>query len=155
MTKDLELRLVAEFPDIFQDYGGDMRTTCMHWGFSHGDGWIQVLRDLCDRLETIRRRVGFMVGATQVKEKFGYLHFYYGYKIDPAFPPFTPEEIWAWRSVIQAIVAYAEGESGHTCEVCGRYGRIETGDDGWDRCRCDTHRGTYESGDPLPHDEEE
>jgi hypothetical protein len=95
VTTARELELVAAYPEIFHDYRGYLRMTAMIWGFSHGDGWIKVLRDLCDRLETIRRRVGFMVAASQVKEKFGYLHFHYGYKIDPAFPPFTPEEIWA------------------------------------------------------------
>jgi len=58
VTKDLELRLVAEFPDIFRDYGGDMRTTCMHWGFSHDDGWFDLVRAYCLKLEAVRRTTG-------------------------------------------------------------------------------------------------
>ncbi len=29
MKKELELQLVKTYPNIFQEYGGDMRKTCM------------------------------------------------------------------------------------------------------------------------------
>ena len=32
--------LRENFPNLFKEYGGDPRQTCMAWGFSVGDGWF-------------------------------------------------------------------------------------------------------------------
>ena len=73
MEKKLEQQLVEKYPTLYQDYGGDMRKTCMHWGFSHGDGWYNLIDELSAKLEP------FGVIAAQVKEKFGGLRFYLNY----------------------------------------------------------------------------
>jgi hypothetical protein len=73
MKKELELQLVQEFPTFFKEYGGDMRTTCMHWGCSHGDGWYDLLHRLCTKLADMDE--GEFV-FKQIKEKFGRLTIY-------------------------------------------------------------------------------
>jgi len=50
MRQALDDALCAEFPDIFKDRRGDLRTTAMCWGFSCGDGWYTLIRHLCLRL---------------------------------------------------------------------------------------------------------
>jgi hypothetical protein len=61
------------------------------------------------------------VVASQVKEKFGALRFYYNGGDD----------------VIDGMVGMAEAMSGCTCEACGNIGRVRSG--GWMRTLCDEH----------------
>ena len=70
MHKILEKKLVAKYPDIFKDYGGDIRQTCMGWGLACGKGWFLLLDKLCNKIKDMN------VVARQVKEKFGTLRFY-------------------------------------------------------------------------------
>lgn len=51
MNKHLEKYLVKKYPEIFVDYGGDMRRTCMAWGMSHGDGWFFLIDALCSSIQ--------------------------------------------------------------------------------------------------------
>ena len=61
------------------------------------------------------------VVATQVKEKFGTLRFYFG----------------GGDAYTDGIVSMAESMSGHTCEDCGAPGTSTNG--GWIRVLCDKH----------------
>ena len=63
------------------------------------------------------------VVATQVKEKYGTLRFYYDGGDD----------------FIHGAVAMAEGMSSRTCEVCGSPGKLFGG--GWVSTLCETHAG--------------
>ena len=96
-----------------------------------GDGWYQLLYDLCqeitDRYEKYNEEVDIEVG--QVKEKFGTLRFYYYHKdID------TPSnEI---RKDIEQIVRKYENHSKFVCEMCGKEGTIRT-DIPWIKTLCD------------------
>lgn len=83
MTKDLELKLVEKYPKIYSEYGGDMKVTCMHWGFEHGDHWYDLINVLSYKIQNYidwMQKNGIeidQVVAEQVKEKFGTLRFYY------------------------------------------------------------------------------
>ena len=61
------------------------------------------------------------VVATQVKEKFGTLNFYYA----------------GGDQYISGLVDMAENMSAVTCETCGNPGKLRRG--GWLRTLCDTH----------------
>ena len=50
MRKELEHRLVERWPTWF-NIEGDIRYTAMSWGFTHGDGWFDILWRLCEDLE--------------------------------------------------------------------------------------------------------
>ena len=105
--------LVDNFPNLYQDYGGDMKATCMAWGFECGDGWFELLKDLSEKLEPEG------VVATQVKEKFGTLRFYARSATDETF----------------ALIDEAEDISEKTCEVCGKPGTLRG--KGWVQTLCD------------------
>lgn len=41
MKKELDNALCKKYPEIFRDRNGDMKNTCMVWGFP-GDGWYNL-----------------------------------------------------------------------------------------------------------------
>ena len=71
------------------------------------------------------------VVATQIKEKFGTLRFYY-----------TGGDDYVW-----GLEAMAESMSARTCEDCGNSGKLRSG--GWVRTLCDTHAHEKEMRDEL------
>ena len=78
----------------------------MCWGFCCGDGWFDIINDLCAEI-TARVAAGEMpqVVATQVKSKTGYLRFHF--KNRSANPQ------------VLALVSAAQLRSDNTCEECG------------------------------------
>lgn len=101
MNEALEMKLVEDFPQIFQDHGGNPMKTCMAMGIAVGDGWYDLIRRLCEDIMAMNPPEQFK--ALQVKEKFGTLRFYAAGG--------TPE-------ISKRIIA-AEWESSKTCESCG------------------------------------
>jgi len=159
MKEELELKLVQKYPILFQDYGGDMRQTCMHWGLACGDGWYNILETLCQKLDSITANKDVKVIADQVKEKFGGLRFYYHIERDEnkfdkfrsKFWTFMIDHSWGraynkimgfkqifFKSTVEKIrnaVDHAEGQSYKTCEDCGKPGKRRGG--GWVVTLCD------------------
>lgn len=50
MREELDSALCEKYPLIFKNRYGDMRETCMCWGFSCGDGWYTIIDKLCEEL---------------------------------------------------------------------------------------------------------
>ena len=125
MRKELDEALCKKYPEIFKDRHGDMRTTAMIWGFQCDDGWYNIIDAVCAQIENRERNNNSVewlsVFATQVKEKYGTLRFYYVGGDD----------------FIDGVVAMAEAMSAVTCEVCGAPGRLREG--GWLKTLCDEH----------------
>jgi len=127
MRKELDEALRAKYPDIFKDRYGDMRETAMCWGFECGDGWYNIIDSLCATIKNREDNLKFHkkefapVVATQVKEKYGGLRFYYTGGDD----------------YIDGAVAMAEYLSEATCETCGAPGKPRGS--GWVRTLCDEH----------------
>ena len=125
MDEKLDAKLVAEFPNLYADRHASMQETCMCWGFTHGDGWYQIVYDLSAKLEALILALPEAdrkdCKASQVKEKFGGLRFY----MDSA----TDE--------MRALIHEAESLSFKTCEVCGKPGERRGG--GWISTLCDEH----------------
>jgi hypothetical protein len=125
MRKELERKLVERWPRWFNT-GGDIRHTAMPDGFTHDDGWFDILWRLCEDLEPLVAKLGQETGCQfevlQVKEKFGGLRFYVNCRRDEA--------------IRQRILA-AQEESFHTCEVCGKPGTLR--EDSWIKTLCDVH----------------
>jgi len=126
MRKELDEALCAKYPDIFKDRHGDMRETAMCWGFP-GDGWYNIIDSLCATIKNreynlkLNKKEFLPVVATQVKEKYGGLRFYYTGGDD----------------YIDGAVAFAEYMSEVTCEVCGKPGK-QRGHN-WMYTACDEH----------------
>ena len=142
MRKELDEALCKKYPEIFQNRYGDMRETAMCWGFECGEGWYNIIDKLCGNIQSHidwrnsqRERLLEsnpynvkipdyvpQVVASQVKEKFGTLRFYYEGGDDYVF----------------GVVSMAESMSGVTCETCGKPGT--TGGKGWIHTACEEHR---------------
>jgi hypothetical protein len=80
MKSELEEKLFTDFPLLFEK-NADIRTSCMGFGFECGDGWYELLRELCERLYPLVEKIvpdefGYSCRASQVKEKYGTLRFY-------------------------------------------------------------------------------
>ena len=110
MREELERRLVERWPTWF-NVEGNIRETLMPRGFTHGDGWFDLVWRLCERLEPVvaaaETETAHPFQVLQVKEKFGGLRFYTSYNND----------------AIYALIEAAEMESLHACEICGRPGK--------------------------------
>jgi hypothetical protein len=135
MKEELDKKLCEKYPKIFKNRNGSMQETCMCWGFSHDDGWYDIVDSLCASIQNHinNKRYQFremsqedfdeehQVVAAQVKEKFGGLRFY----IDGG-------DDWVYGAI-----SMAESMSYRTCEVCGAPGK--TRGTGWIRTTCDEH----------------
>jgi uncharacterized protein YihD (DUF1040 family) len=81
----------------------------MYWGFSCGDGWFDIINELCAEI-TNQVQAGTMpsVVASQVKEKSGYLRFYirdhFKHNLNPQ---------------AHHLIDLAQQKAEHTCEQCG------------------------------------
>jgi hypothetical protein len=124
MNEYLDRTLVADFPILYGQRYGDMRETCMVWGFP-GDGWEPLIRDLSTQLEFLNENTPVHVEAIQVKEKFGGLRFYVGGIEGGKF----------WADIVFALIDAAEARSYYICEDCGARGEERPG--GWIRTLCD------------------
>jgi hypothetical protein len=125
MQKELEQRLVERWPTWFNTKG-DFRYTAMTRVFEHDDGWFDILGRLCEDLEPFVAKYeatgGQKFEVLQVKEKFGGLRFYVNCRKEEAI-----------RLRIDAAIQ----ESLHTCEICGKPGKLREGD--WSKTLCDLH----------------
>lgn len=139
MREELDKKLVEKYPKIFANRHGDMRETLMCWGFECGDGWYNIIDQLCANIQhyTDWNNQNFAKGfkqykevpqviAVQVKEKFGTLRFYYDGGDDK----------------IDGMMRMAEAMSAVMCEECGAPGHQRSG--GWIRTLCDTHEEAYQ-----------
>jgi hypothetical protein len=100
-------------------------------GFTHDDGWFDILWRLCGDLEPLVAEFEVAGGpkfeVLQVKEKFGGLRFYVNCRND---------------AIRQRILA-AQEESFDTCEICGQ--PCELREDSWIKTLCDLHDGAQGS----------
>ena len=122
MNEENTKYLREKFPNLFKEYGGDPRQTCMAWGFACGDGWFEILKELGEKLEPLG------VVAAQVKEKFGGLRFYIN-GVDKSIS----KEVYKY-------IGEAEEKSYKTCEACGQPGEPKGG--GWVQTLCDDCRNS-------------
>ncbi len=148
MNEILDKKLCEAYPKIFVNRNASVQTTSMCWGFQHGDGWYNIINNLCRCIQhhidsTNERRELLLdenpyniqipdfvqqVVAEQVKEKFGTLRFYYHGGDD----------------IIDGMVSMAESMSAVTCEECGKPGYQSIG--GWIVTLCKEHHEERELG---------
>lgn len=133
MSPELEKKLMEKYPDLYDYKSEDGKSSDIsHYGFSHGDGWFNIIDCLSATITDIMRRHParkhltrnefsdqVQVKAAQVKEKFGSLRFY----VDNG------------NSEVSAAISMAEAMSSRTCEKCGSPGTGRGG--GWIKTLCD------------------
>lgn len=140
MNKNLEAKLVAQFPIMFSEYGGDKRQTCMAWGCECGDGWFPLLWALCVQIEGYYKSLEFTgaetpppVVFTQIKEKFGTLNVYYS----------------GGDSRVRDFISFAETMSMFTCEQCGSTTGVHRRKHGWINHAC--YKCVEKNGEDIAH----
>jgi len=114
MKPELQNKLFEAYPSIFRQKDLPMTQTCMCWGIATGDGWYNILDSLCNQIQNHLEHnlredqdpTTINVEATQVKEKYGGLRFYYD----------------GGDEFIEGLVWMAEAISYRTCEECGSLG---------------------------------
>ena len=108
--------LVRRFPALYRYPGWDnVQITLIRFGFDCDNGWARILWDLSRSLDQIRREHGGDLRASQVKEKYATLRFYYD-----AWD-FPSQDVY---DAIDALIDAAEARSARTCEHCGRRGTL-------------------------------
>src|SRR3972149_650796 len=115
MDKILQNKLFFQYPKIFKQKNLLMTETCMCWGIECGNGWYNLLDNLCSQLQFNTDRNGYpQVEAIQVKEKYGTLRFYY-----TILPKEDDKYIERHCGAIDGLVSFAEYISIEICENCG------------------------------------
>ena len=107
MNKKLQAKLYTKYTKIFKQRKLSIQESAMPWGITTGDGWYWLLDMLCGQIQSYLGGNGrpkiTQVEATQVKEKFGTLRFYYIGGDDK----------------IDGMIWLAEYMSSSICEECG------------------------------------
>jgi len=106
MNKENQEKLFNDFPELFKENEFRIR----RWGIGCGDGWFNIIYNLCKELDRSDPPV-----ILQVKEKFGLLRIYISNG--------TKED---WEKI-----AKAESLSSKTCEFTGKPGKLYTSKNGW------------------------
>jgi len=162
MKEELDKKLVEKYPLIFKDRYAPMTHTAMCWGFSHGDGWYNIIDTLCgllysdyrqakDRYESTKKYYeesgrwpwvgGKEITAEEVEEKRLKM------EEEAAKVPVASqvkEKFGGLRFYVQAAtdehynyITFAESMSYKTCETCGAPGTYYPF--GWHHVACDEH----------------
>ncbi len=130
MSPELDKQLCEKYPKIFKNRNGDPKSTAMCWGIECGDGWYDLIDNLCRNLQWNTDKNNYVtdgierypqVVASQVKEKFGGLCFYVESATDAQY----------------AVIEFVESMSYRVCDVCGAKGKRNKS--GWIKTRCDEH----------------
>ena len=161
MKTELQEKLFSKYPKIFGDRTKPMTETCMCWGIETGCGWYNLIDTLCEALtytyttsievdEEDGKRLGIkpyksevgnsyyftveppQVIATQVKEKYGTLRFYYRFHLDEKIISLLETKKYPdlekandrFYNFIDGVVHFAEIASGRTCEATGQSGEL-------------------------------
>jgi hypothetical protein len=117
MNDENTLKLWNDFPKLYAGRYKSITESLIPFGFECSDGWF----DLIYKLSKEITELDDTVEATQVKEKFGTLRFYY----------------YGGNDKIYRLVEEAEQESARTCEDCGDTTTAKTRGDSWLSTLCD------------------
>jgi hypothetical protein len=121
--------LLKKYPKLYAQYYWTPQQTCMCWGFP-GDGWLKLIDNLSRRITKLDPEGE--IQATQVKEKFAGLRFYFSAHGEDI------KKLHEKHEQVGKLVETAEEKSYHLCEECGKKGKMRD-DIGWYRTLCERH----------------
>lgn len=157
MNAEFEQKLADDFPFMRRNQSGesDGKITNIYqkWGFQCGDGWYDLIHDLCHEITDRYEKEGISVDIVveQIKEKFAGLRFYYSYAGSPPsfhaldflggssirlYPETDNDKHKSLRRDIADIVRKYEALSKTVCENCGAKGETRM-DLPWKKTLCD------------------
>ncbi|MHC2462430.1 hypothetical protein [Bradyrhizobium embrapense] len=123
-TRDWRADLVTAYPDLFDPTASDP-PAARGWPWVE-KGWRDLLERACVRIRAALEAEGGTFHATQIKEKFGTLRFYWEGTLSPRA-----------SARVEEAVDLAEARSAVTCEICGEPGVLHG--DRWVTTRCSKH----------------
>lgn len=148
---DWQVQLQEDFP-FMKGNVDNINNTYQFWGAQCSGGWYPLLRECCEAIVARYAEDGIEAQdidfvPAQIKEKFGTLRFYFGYKDTPCriaafdslgsgtslrFEPGSEnddDKTKKLRHDIAQIVRAAEEKSKYTCEMCGAPGILRNDSD--------------------------
>ena len=171
MREELERKLQEDFLFMKQNNVDEERGLFRRCGCECSDGWYDIIHDCCKQIEERYAQDGVEIDfePAQIKEKWGTLRLYYGYKDAPCgiaamdfigsgisirFAPdresgdadsVEDENKRRLREDIARIVRNAEERSKTTCEWCGdtKTASLRTNIGGWVGTLCDSCAQKY------------
>jgi hypothetical protein len=174
MREELDKQLVEKYPLIFKDRNKPMTETAMCWGFSHGDGWYNIVDTLCGLLyNDYRQAKDKYENLVEWKNDTGSFPWRGGKEItdkeiaaaktkmeeEVAKVPVASQVkekfgtlrfyVWAATDKHYNYITFAESMSARTCETCGKPGKLHSR--GWYYVACEEHT---DAGDLNDDDEE-
>jgi len=156
MDKELEDKLYAKYPLLFEQKDWDNTQTAMCWGIGVGNGWYNIIDTVCaeiqelieEPLHTIALYEKFLLdkpdheNASYFKESITKAK----EKVVPQVQIAQVKEKWGslriyltyYNPQINSILSFAESMSFKTCEKCGKPGTPSRS--GWIVVLCDDCR---------------
>ena len=121
MDKELQNKLFEKYPSIFVEKDLPVSKSCMGRGIETGNGWYDIIDDLCGTLLWIEKKSGIKMVAKQVKRKFAALRFYLPCDSEIDKGNCDKADFERWMLIATTFLDGYERSSSHTCEYCGCY----------------------------------
>jgi hypothetical protein len=129
MKKELEQKIIDIAPWLFRyENWNDLTKSLMAFGFSHGDGWFEIVKELTEKLKEID--INKEIRVVQIKEKYASLRWYI--EIDSVLE----DRINELYDQANKLIAEAELKSEKTCEICGQEGIVKDIGGRWYKTLC-------------------
>jgi hypothetical protein len=160
MRIELDQDLCKRFPELFVLRNSDPSESPMCWGFDCGDGWYNIVNQLCKLIQGhLKHREEGIAWAVEFNKNLAVAQAnnWEGWQegwskkprkvpnsIDPVVVTQVKEKYGTLRfyhnggdQFISGVVSMAEAMSAVTCETCGNPGKTHSGP--WIRTLCDEH----------------
>ena len=107
-----------------------------HGGIAIGNGWIPLIEEILKFCQFHHDNNGYpQLVADQIKEKFGTLRFYYHFEECDSDQAENGKKFNRSEEMLEGAISFAENQSCHICESCGKAGTMTSG--GWRAVRCE------------------
>jgi hypothetical protein len=103
MSPELEHKLIEKYPKLFRDVNKSPKESLMCFGCEHGDGWYDIIDNLCGYITYLQKSVSYYLGLKEnikdnddksfdgqfhcpdvvfmkIKEKYGTLRVYWNFR---------------------------------------------------------------------------
>lgn len=137
MDKKLQNKLFRKYPDFFQDRKQPTNVTRMYDGICCGDGWYNLIDEVCDKLDLFYNISGCEPIFFQIKEKFAGLRIYIDRIEDNEESGFTKKDQLLIDQIIRLIISDAMNQSYFICEECGEHRKDTKKLGSWYYAMCD------------------
>jgi len=157
MNSDLQQQLYDKYPLIFSQKDQPMTVTAMCWGITTGDGWYQILDNVCfliqqrvaqphENIERYEQWINEEEDQTRIDRLKEHIEEEKKKIISVQFVQ-VKEKFGTLRiyhnsndPYLDGIITMAESMSAVLCEMCGNKGKLMT--KGWHHTLCDRCRTT-------------